>query len=95
MHISYCTHFGKHFALLGQYLHLNSNNAMCRHGGWSCVGRKDRKKCEEESLLHYTNTNIDYCNSKHQYLEHYKYEGYKLCSTQKPACVTPVRDINT
>ena len=55
--------------ILDQYIAQHSDEAICRQGGWSCIGRKDsdRKKCEEESILHSTNTNIGLCKDVSRY----------------------------
>ena len=74
---------------LDQYVANNYKKAICRQGGFSCVGRKDRRTCEDELLLHHTNAKINFCNCM--------YHGFKECKPEgnKPICTKPRSDCMT
>ena len=53
------------------------------------MGRKDRRTCEDEHLLHHTNAKINFCNCM--------YHGFKECKPEgnKPICTEPRSDCMT
>ena len=70
-----------------------SGSRICRQGGWSCVGRKDWKKCNSESVLYsmYTLTDLCYSIYNNRYDES-KAKGYKpICTIPKSQCLSSVR----
>ena len=76
---------------LDKHVAHNSKKAICRRGGFSCVGRKDWRTCEDKLLLHHTNAKINFCNCIYRGFKKCKPEGIKLiCTKPRSDCMTSV-----